>query len=152
MVSWCMANWSLTFFSISDLPPSNKKIMLRLIRARFYFYMISDNPNVSLGIVDFSLYTRGIALKDKYHKKRMDMFAYAPVPFNYVDTLAKTFINLQSRMTKPVHPRKHFQQCSSSSDCYCNEYKLYLKDRSLKIHFGINNLILDNLEYSEEVS
>ena len=54
--------------------------------------MISDNPNVSLGIVDCSLYTRRIALKDDYHKKRMDMLAYAPVEYNYLETLAKTFI------------------------------------------------------------
>ena len=55
------------------------KISLRLISARPNFYMIRDNPNVSLGIVDCSLYTRCIALKDDYHKKRMDMLAYAPV-------------------------------------------------------------------------
>ena len=54
--------------------------------------MISDNPNVSLGIVDCSLYTRRIALKDDYHKTRMDMLAYAPVEYNYLETLAKTFI------------------------------------------------------------
>ena len=54
--------------------------------------MISDNPNVSLGIVDCSLYTRRIALKDDYHKKRMDMLAYTPVEFNYLETFAKTFI------------------------------------------------------------
>ena len=54
--------------------------------------MISDNPNVSLGIVDCSLYTRRIALKDDYHKKLMDMFAYTFVELNYLETLAKTFI------------------------------------------------------------
>ena len=54
--------------------------------------MISDNPNVSLGIVVFSLCTRRFALKDDYHKKRMDMLAYTPVEFNYLETLAKTFI------------------------------------------------------------
>ena len=54
--------------------------------------MISDNPNVSLAIVDCSLYTRRIALNDDYHKKRMDMLAYTPVEFNYWETLAKTFI------------------------------------------------------------
>ena len=54
--------------------------------------MISDNPNVSLGIVDCSLYTRRIALKDDYHKKRMDMLAYTPVEFNYFEALAKIFI------------------------------------------------------------
>ena len=64
---------------------------LRLSRARPNFYMISDNPNVSLGNVNCSLYTRRIALKDDYHKKRMDMLAYAPVEHNYLETLAKTF-------------------------------------------------------------
>ena len=54
--------------------------------------MISDHPNVSLGIVDRSLYTHRIALKDDYDKKRMDMLAYAPVENNYLETLAKTFI------------------------------------------------------------
>ena len=54
--------------------------------------MISDNPNVSLGIVDCSLYSWRIALKDDYHKKRMDMLANIPVEFNYLETLAKTFI------------------------------------------------------------
>ena len=68
------------------------KIRLRLIRARPNFYLISDNHNVSLGIVDCSLYTRRIALKDDYHKKRKDMLAYTPVEFNYLETLAKTFV------------------------------------------------------------
>ena len=80
------------FISTSELLKPNMKLRLRLIRARHNFYMISDNPNVSLGIVDCSFYTRRIALKDNYHKKRMDMFAYNPVEINYFETLAKTFI------------------------------------------------------------
>ena len=80
------------FLSISKLLYPNMKIRLRLIRARPNFCMISDNPNVSLGIVDYSLYTRRIALKDDYHKKRIDMLAYTPVEFNYLETLVKTFI------------------------------------------------------------
>ena len=83
-----MANWGL----ISELLYPSMKIRLRLIRARSIFYIFSDNPNVSLGIVDCSLYTRRIALKDDYHKKRMDMLAYAPVEYNFLETLAKTFI------------------------------------------------------------
>ena len=82
----------IDFFSTSELLYPNMKVRLRLIRARPNFYMISDNPNVSLGIVDCSLYTRRIALKDDHHKKRMDMLAYAPVEYNYLETLAKTFI------------------------------------------------------------
>ena len=54
--------------------------------------MISDNPNVSLGLVDCSLYTRRIALKDDYHNKWTGMLAHTPVEFNYLETLAKTFI------------------------------------------------------------
>ena len=54
--------------------------------------MISDNPNVSLRIVDCSIYTRRIALQDDYHKKRMDMLAYTRVEFSFLETLAKTFI------------------------------------------------------------
>ena len=80
------------FFSTSELLYPNMKIRLRLIRARPKFSMISNNPNVSLGIVDCSLYTRRISLKDDYHKKRTDMLAYTPVEFNYLETLAKTFI------------------------------------------------------------
>ena len=68
------------------------KVRLRLIRVRPDFYMISDNPNVSLGIVDGSLYTRRIAIKDDYHKERMDMLAYIPLGFNCMEILAKTFI------------------------------------------------------------
>ena len=52
--------------------------------------MISENPNVSLGIVDCSFYSRRIALRYGYHKQRMLIFS--PVVFNYLETLAKTFI------------------------------------------------------------
>ena len=81
----------IDFFSTSELLYPNMKLRWRLTRARPNFYTISDNPNVSLVIVDCSLYTRRIALKDDYHKKRMDMPAYAPVEYNYLKTLAKAF-------------------------------------------------------------
>ena len=80
------------FFTTSELLYPNMKVRIRFIRARPNFYMISDNLNVSFGIVDCSLYTRRIGLKEDYHKKRMDMLAYAPVEYNYMETLAKTFI------------------------------------------------------------
>ena len=82
----------INFFSTSELFYPKLKIRLRLIRARPSFYMIIYNPNVSLGIVDCPLYTRRIALKDDYHKKRTDLLAYAPVEYKYLETLAKTFI------------------------------------------------------------
>ena len=67
------------------------KISLQPIRARRNFYITSDNPNVSLGTVDRSFFTSRIALKDKYHKKPIDMIAYTPVELNYLDTLARIF-------------------------------------------------------------
>ena len=84
--------FGVEFFSTSELLYPKLKIRLRLIRATPKFYMISDNPNVSVGIVDCEFYTPRIALKDDYHKKRMDMLAYTPVEFNCSETLAKTFI------------------------------------------------------------
>ena len=80
------------FFSTSELLNPNMKIRPRINRARPNFYMISDNPNISLGIVGCSLFTRHVALKDHYHKKRIEMLAYTPVEFNHLETLGKTSI------------------------------------------------------------
>ena len=77
------------FFSTSELLYPFMKIRLQLIRAIPNFYIISDNPNINLRVVDCSLCTRLIALNDDYHKKRMDMLAYTPVKFNYLGTLAQ---------------------------------------------------------------
>ena len=81
-------------FSLPELLYPIMKDRLRLIRVRPNFYMISDNPNVSLEKVDYSLYFRRIALMDDYHKERMDKFTYIPVEYNYLETLAETFIIL----------------------------------------------------------
>ena len=61
------------FFTTSELLYPNMKVRIRLNKARHNFYMISDNLNVSLGIVGCSLYNRRVivTLKDDYHKKRM---------------------------------------------------------------------------------
>ena len=87
------------FFSTSELLCPNMRIRLRLLRASLNFYMISDNPNVGLGSVNCLVYTRRIALKHDYHKKRMGNLAYTPLEFNYMETLANTFIN-PARYTK----------------------------------------------------
>ena len=91
------------FFSTPELLYPNLKTRLRLIRARPNFYMISGNRNVSLGIVDCSFFTRLVALKDDYHKKRMDMLVCNPVELNYLETLAKTIII-------PARQKQFFQE------------------------------------------
>ena len=78
----------IDFLTTSELLSPNMKIRNRLIRARPKFHMISENPNVSLGIADCSLYTRRVMLKEDYQKKGMSQLAYAPVEYNYMETLA----------------------------------------------------------------
>ena len=73
------------------------KILLRLIGARPKFYMIGANPIVSVGSVDCSIYKHRIALKVDYHKKGMNVPGYTPVEYNYLETLAKPFINPAGR-------------------------------------------------------
>ena len=88
------------FFSTSELLYSKKLIRLQLIRARtIFFYRTSDNPNVSLGIIVRSIYTRCIARKGQNHNERMGMLAYTPVEFNYMEILAKIFI-IPARQTQ----------------------------------------------------
>ena len=91
------------FFCTSELLYPNLKTRIRLIRTWPKFYMISNNPNVTLGVFDCSLYTRRIALKFYYHKKRMGILANTPVEFNYMETLAKTIVI-------PVRQSQFFQK------------------------------------------
>ena len=56
------------------------------------FSMIDDNLNRSLEKVYCSPYTRRIALKEIYHRKRKDIIPYTPVEYNFLETLAETFI------------------------------------------------------------
>ena len=69
------------------------KNWLRLTGAGHTFDMISDNPNVSLGFADCSLYPRRVVLINDYHKKRLDMLAYTPIEQNFSKTVAETVIN-----------------------------------------------------------
>ena len=126
------------------------KIRLRLIKARPNFYLISDNPNVSLGIVDWSLYIRRIALKDDYHKKWMDMLAYTPVEFNYLKFLATTSI-IPARQNQFIQenvfnnaPVRRIAIAMKTNSAFTGSYT--------ENPFGINNSISDKIEYSEVVS
>ena len=96
----------IDFFSTSELLYPNMKITLRLIRARPNFYMISDNPNVSLGIVDCSIYTRRIVLKDDYHKKNGHA-RLRSCRIHLFGNLGKDIHHTCQK--KPIHSRKDFQ-------------------------------------------
>ena len=137
-------------FSTSELLHPNMKARLRLIRARPNFYMISDNPNVSLGIVDSSLYARRIALMDDYHKNRIDMLAYTPVEFNYLETLQRLSSFLPDKTSSF---KKTFSTVLQFVGLLLQWIQnLHSLELLLRILSGINNLSSDKLEYSEEVS
>ena len=138
------------FFYTSELLYPNMKIRLGLIGARPYFYMISDNPIVSLRIVDCSLYTGRTAVGDDYHKGRMDMLAYTPVEFNYMETLANTFI-IPARQNQ-------FNQENIFNNAPVRQIAIAIKKntaltgsytKTLNILFRLNSLISEKLEYSE---
>ena len=82
-------NIELQFFSTADLLYPKREVRVRLIRARSNIYMVTDIPNVHLGIVDCSLYTPRFASKDDYQQKRSDVLAHIPVEFKYPEFLAK---------------------------------------------------------------
>ena len=136
------------FFTTSEILYPNKKVIIRFIRPRLIFYMISDNPNISLGIVDCSLYTRRIGLKEDYHKKRMDMLAYAPVKDNYIETLAKTLVipSSQNQLIQGIFfnnaPIRRIAIAKKTDSAFTGSFT--------KNPFCINNSIPDKLEYSGE--
>ena len=99
--------------------------------------MISD-PNVSLRIFDCLLYTRRFALKDEYHKKKMDKLAFTPVEFNQLSTLAKFFFIQKNWLTMLQFVGLLLQWIQTLFWLAC----------ALKINFVITNLISDKLKYS----
>ena len=69
-MAWCcMFNLGLTFSLTSELLYPNMKLMLGIIRPDIVFTWLRTKPYVSLGVVDCSLYTRRMALKNDFHKK-----------------------------------------------------------------------------------
>ena len=110
------------FFYTSEFLKPKTKTMLQLIGVKLNCYMISDNPNVSFGIVDCSLYSRGIPLMDHYQKKRMVMLAFNAVEYNYLEILANSsiiparqnqFIQGNNFSTKLISDKKEYSELVS---------------------------------------
>ena len=59
---------AIDLFTCEKLLLPNTKVRIKLSRARPNFYMLSDNPNVSLKIVDCSLFTRRILVAEHNHQ------------------------------------------------------------------------------------
>ena len=70
----------------------NTKVRLKLIRARPNFYMISDNPHVSMRITDCSLFTRRVVVAEQFHSMIEYQLIHQPALYNFMETVARTFI------------------------------------------------------------
>ena len=71
---------------------SKNEVRNKLIRARPSFYMLSDNPNVSLKIADCSLLTRRKLGAEPNHQSLQWNFEKKPAHYNNMETIARTFI------------------------------------------------------------
>ena len=138
------------FFSTSKLLYPNMKIRLQLSRARSIFYLISDNPNVNLRIVDCSLYTPRLALRDDYHKKLMACL----LTLVWNSTIWKLLQRFSSFLPdKTSSFKKTFSTMLQFVGLLLQWIQaLHSLDLIVKIVSGINNLISDKIDYSEEVS
>ena len=80
----------------------------------------------------------------------MDKLAYSHVEFNYLETLAKTFI-IPARQNQFIQENL-LNNAPVRRIAITMKTNLQSLDLILKILSGFNNLMSDKLEYSEEVS
>ena len=149
MASCCMLNWVFTFSPpLKPIAYPVTKIRLWIIRARPNFYIISDNPNVSLGSVGYSFYTHRFALKDDYHEKWMDMLTYTP------STIWGLYQKLPSFLPDKIKSfKKTFLAMLHIVGLLLQWIQtLQSLDPTLEVPSVMNNLVSDTLEYSQVVS
>ena len=80
----------------------------------------------------------------------MDMLAYAPVEYNYLETFAKAFI-IPATQNQFIQ-ENIFNIAPISRVAIAMNTNSAFTGSILKTHSGINNLISDKLEYSKEDS
>ena len=144
-------------FSTSEIIYPNMKIRQGLIGTKPKFYMINDNSNVRFADFDCSFYIRLFALGDVYHMKQIDIFTYTSLEFNYWKTLVKTFI-LPERQNLLIQENIFNSVVLVKTVIHFVRLMLQLKqtlpslDHTLKIQFGITNLISNKFKYSKKAN
>ena len=83
---------AINLFAGEKLLLPNTKVRIKITRARPYFYMQSDNPNVSLKIGDCSLFTRTVLVAEFNHQYLQWNLEKEPAQSNYMETIARTFV------------------------------------------------------------
>ena len=93
---------AIDLFTCEKLLLPKTKVRNKLIRARPNSYMLTDNPNVTLKIVDCSLFTRRILVAEPNHQYLQWNLEREPLAHsNYMETIARTFI-ISSRQNQFV--------------------------------------------------
>ena len=87
-------------FTCKKLLLPKTRVRIELIRARPNFYMLSGNPNVSLKVVDCSLFTRRILVAEPTRQHLQWNLEREPAHYNYMETIARTFIIIPSRQNQ----------------------------------------------------
>ena len=64
----CYGKLAIDLLQCEKLLLSITKVRLKLIRAPTNFYMKSNNPHVSLKVLDCSLFTRRVVVNEVYHQ------------------------------------------------------------------------------------
>ena len=91
-----------------------------------------------------------VLLKDDYHKKKTDMLAYIPVEYEYLETLAKSFI-IPAKQNQIIQeniinkaPVRRTAIAMNTKSAFKESYTENLSDISI--------LVSHKLEYSEKFS
>ena len=83
---------AIDLFRREKLLLPNTKVRLKFIRARPNFCMISYNPQVSLNVLDCSLFTGRAVVNDAYHQTIKYQLTHQPACYNFMETIARTFV------------------------------------------------------------
>ena len=82
----------IDLFTCEKMLLPNTKVRFKLVRARPNFYRLSDNPNVSLKIVDCLLFTRRLLVTEHNHQNLQWNLEREPAHNKNMETIARTFI------------------------------------------------------------
>ena len=80
------------FFTCEKLFLPNNKVRTELIQTRTYFYILFDNPSISLKIVDCSLFARRVSVDEPNHQYWQRNLERGPAQNNNMEARSKNFI------------------------------------------------------------
>ena len=134
---------AIDLFTCEKLLLPDTKARSKLIRARPNFYMLSDNPNVSLKIFDCSLFTRRISVAEPNHQYVQWNLEREPAQYNYMETIARTFI-VPSRQNQFIQENK-FNNAPKRKIAVAMNTNLAVAGSFLENHFSYQLFLLREL-------